>query len=74
MLVASARDAGFAIHGAGPVIAANQNAEWSERHSYIILERGASRDRLGEFLEWLESRRDPQLATVPRIGDEKYLS
>jgi hypothetical protein len=63
----------FPIHGFGPVRAVNRSAEWSELNAHIVLERGISAEQFGEFLAWLQSRDDVEIAWIRRTGDEQYV-
>ncbi|GJG88872.1 hypothetical protein tb265_40530 [Gemmatimonadetes bacterium T265] len=65
-LVAAARAAGHAVHGAGP------HPAGGPEHAVIVLGRGTSEDALGDFLAWVDARPDVTLATVPRTGAEVY--
>lgn len=64
--VGSARDAGFAVHGAGFIEGTGTF------HALIVLDRSAGTQQLDTFLEWL-TRQPVELAAVPRRGDETYV-
>jgi len=59
------------VYGAGPIDAVNSRG--SACDAYVVLEAGTGDDGLERFLEWLEVRGVPTLATVPRTGFETYL-
>jgi hypothetical protein len=68
-LLSTARRAGWPVYGAGVHL---ETADSSRVHAMIILARGTTHDRLGEFVQWLETHPGVHIAAIPRTGTEDY--
>ena len=65
--VSAARDAGFAVHGAGLIEVLGR------RDAMIVLDRNTDEERLEAFWAWVHAHPLVELAAVPRRGDEDYV-
>lgn len=71
-LVAEAKRAGWPIYGAGFHHASNP--DWPFQSAFVVLQRGTTEDRFGEFTLWFEARKTPTIAGIYFRPDEWYVA